>query len=195
MTGQRFGKLLVLKTLPAGRCVCLCDCGTEKTFNSASVRYGRSQTCGCSIRIHGQSSGARGRTATYRTWTRLRERCHNPNTDSFERYGGRGISVCSRWNSFANFLADMGEQPDGCSIDRIDVDGDYEPSNCRWATDKEQARNRSTNVLLEFDGRTQCVRAWEDEMGYPERLIKNRLATGWTVERAISQPVTRRFKK
>jgi len=88
-------------------------------------------------------------TSSYGTWSAMRRRCRNPNTVRYERYGGRGIKVCERWDSFANFFADMGEKPAGMSIDRIDVNGNYEPGNCRWATATEQSQNNNSNVKLE----------------------------------------------
>ena len=146
VTGQRFGKLTVVcksdKTSPAGALwICKCDCGGETITTSYKLRTGHTLTCGCSRYtdpyryVHGEAN----KTRTYKTWKDMRQRCRNPNSDQWEWYGGRGISVCERWDSFVNFLADMGDRPEGMTLDRINPDGNYEPSNCRWATAKEQA--------------------------------------------------------
>lgn len=157
LTGERFGRLAVIE--PAGRNArryvlwrCQCDCGTESVVIGADLRSGNTQSCGClaldarfarrgAAVSHGHSTLGR-RTRTYRSWESMRERCSNPNSVAWEYYGGRGISVCERWDSFENFLADMGERPEGMSLDRIDTNGGYYPDNCRWATAKVQMNNR-----------------------------------------------------
>lgn len=131
-----------------------CECGTEKTIAIGGLRRGTTVSCGCrksasavklgrSSRAHGESAPG-SKSAEYRTWEAMKARCGNPNHVGYPRYGGRGISVCDRWSgSFSVFLADMGRKPTPKhSIDRIDVNGDYEPANCRWATAKEQSANK-----------------------------------------------------
>lgn len=150
ITGQRFGRLVVLRRLGSAKYgestwLCRCDCSKNKVILGHSLRQGLTKSCGCLQRErasqtkkkHGAST-----TETYYIWAGMRTRCKNPKATPYKNYGGRGISVCERWNSFDNFLADMGERPPGLSIDRIDNDGNYEPDNCRWATQSEQTGNQ-----------------------------------------------------
>lgn len=116
------------------------------------------------------------------------ERCTKPYCADYARYGGRGIQVCARWRDFANFVADMGQPPAGMTLDRRDVNGHYEPSNCKWATSTEQNRNRRDNVLLTFDGRTAPMSAWAEERGIRKGTLWFRLQSGWDVERALTTP-------
>lgn len=113
----------------------------------------------------------------------MRRRCGNANDDNYRNYGGRGIGVCERWSAFENFLADMGERPEGTSLDRIDNDGHYSPENCRWASRGQQARNRRSNHLLEYDGRTWCMTDLAAHLNIPRHALDNRIRRGWTRDR------------
>ena len=125
-------------------------------------------------------------TRTYAIWKALKKRCSNPSDHNWVRYGGRGISVCDRWNAdFAAFLADMGECPPGRSIDRIDNDGNYEPGNCRWATSNEQARNKSTTQYLNVDGDLLTIPDCADKFGVAKQTIKKRIARGIPASTAV----------
>lgn len=156
LTGRSFGRLSVLglaERSPAGkvRWRCSCECGGSATVMTDALKSGKTQSCGClqkertadALRKHGDGSRAHGEAREYRSWMGMLTRCHNPRNPKYPRYGGRGISVCDKWRaSYATFLADMGRCPPGFSLDRIDVDGDYEPGNCRWADAATQAFNR-----------------------------------------------------
>jgi hypothetical protein len=119
------------------------------------------------------------------------QRCTNPNTESFQYYGARGISVCPQWlNSPAQFLSDMGPCPPGHQIERVDNDGPYAPNNCRWASSAEQSRNTSHTALITYRGETMCLQDWADRTGIRRETIRYRLNKGWSVERALHQPIS-----
>lgn len=127
---------------------------------------------------------------TYKIWCGVLSRCRTPSASGYANYGGRGISVCERWMSFENFFADMGECPDGGSIDRIDTNGNYEPGNCRWADRKTQNRNQRDIPRYEFDGQKKCIAEWADSTGIPSACLRNRIVNyGWDVSRALTTPV------
>jgi hypothetical protein len=121
-------------------------------------------------------------------------RCTQPGTAGYESYGGRGISVADRWMEFDNFLMDMGVRPSmNHSIDRLNTNGDYEPGNCRWATPKEQQRNKRSNLVIDFRGESKCLAQWADEFGLEWATLRSRLRHGWDVERALTTPLAQQF--
>jgi hypothetical protein len=206
LTGRRFGRLVVIgRAANKGRdaaWACNCDCGASLAVRGQALRTSNTRSCGC---LHREQLVARNEQAlprapkshgmsgsrTHKIWCGMRKRCSNPRARGFHNYGGRGIKVCVRWNSFQNFLADMGEAPDGLSIDRKDMNGDYEPGNCRWATPAIQSRNKRGNVNLSFDGRTQCLTDWAIELGVSMQTLHSRLADGWSATQALSLPVAK----
>ena len=126
---------------------------------------------------------------TYRSWRDMRARCEKPKLANWKDYGGRGIKVCDRWQSFENFLADMGERPAGLTLDRKDNEGHYCKENCRWATRKEQMRNRRPNRMITYQGRTLCMIEWAEQAGITRHTLKYRLNAGWSMQRALETPV------
>lgn len=124
---------------------------------------------------------------TYRSWVSMRQRCSNPAATGYENYGGRGISVCVRWDRFETFLKDMGIRPEGRSIDRIDTDGNYEPSNCRWSTPVEQAKNRRSSVIIEIDGEDRLAVDVAEEFGIPVSKILRRISEGKSQDEILSK--------
>lgn|ERR1700744_882378 len=184
LVGQKFGRLTVIRKI--GRAAtkvvweCLCDCGMHSQSPTGHLMSGKIRSCGCLKReqdrdrltTHGMST-----TRAFNVWMSMKHRCLNPKSTSYKSYGGRGIKICDRWMaSFENFFADMGEPPKGSSIDRFpDVNGDYEPGNCRWATVAQQAVNKRTNVLLTFGGKTLCLAEWSRELGIPTYSLQYRI--------------------
>lgn len=154
LTGQRFGRLVAIEVASRGRrrrWKCQCDCGQISVVIGSELRAGNSRSCGCAVRKHGHRLvGPRDqRSPTYNSWRAMISRCTHPSQQAYPRYGGIGIKVCERWQSFESFLADMGERPEGMTLDRIENYGNYEPGNCRWATDVQQSRNRRRLALNE----------------------------------------------
>lgn len=193
-TGERYGRLIVLKFSYRGKrreshWLCSCDCGRQHVVSWGNLRAGTTRSCGClhdevagdSRRLHGKTG-----TRTYGIWKALKKRCLNPSGPKWDRYGGRGITVCDRWKAdFSAFLADMGECPAGRSIDRIDNNGNYEPGNCRWATATEQARNKSNNRRLNIDGTLLTITECSEQFGVTVETIEKRIARGVPVSAAV----------
>lgn len=202
LTGRRFGRLVVERaverTTPAGKrrryWLCRCDCGSGSTAETSNLTSGNTTSCGCfrieKKRVTGRTHGGVG-TRVYSIWKSMIQRCTNPNNPRWMSYGGRGITVCADWQTFENFRRDMGDPPEGTSIDRIDNDQGYEPGNCRWATSQTQNRNRRSSRPMTFQGKTRTLSEWSEELGIPYFTIHARLRRGATDEEALSAPVRR----
>jgi hypothetical protein len=200
LIGQTFGRLSVAGVAPynghSKRWICVCDCGAVKYIATEKLASGHTKSCGClrreaiaefnkSKKTHGQSG-----TAYYAVWNTMIARCERPRHISYPQYGGRGIRVCQRWReSFEAFAADMGERPDGYEIDRRNNDGNYEPGNCRWVPQKANTRNRRVTPMHEHNGRRMALGDWAETTGIPYRKLKDRIRSGWSVERAINEPI------
>lgn len=193
LTGQKFGFLSVIESAGIGPCRkriwhCKCDCGGHCISTTGNLRSGTSSSCGCKRITAGKARRKHGRNQqdrTYRIWAAMRGRCHTKSNSKYADYGGRGIAVCEAWNSFEQFLKDMGEAPPGRSIERNNNNGNYEPGNCRWATQAEQSRNTRQSHWIECAGRKQVLVDWAAERGMTALLVYKRLKRGWSPEQAL----------
>jgi len=190
LTGQKFSRLTVISFAPTKKKMShwnvVCDCGTKTVVDGCNLKKGHTKSCGClqveRIKEHNTThNGCIDHPLEYGTWKGIKQRCNNINNHAYKDYGGRGITVCDRWlNSFENFLADMGRKPTPQhSLDRINNNGNYEPSNCRWATRTEQNRNTRANVRIMFQGEMRCLAEVAEISGLDIRIISTRLKRGW----------------
>ena len=201
--GTRFGRLVVLGESPVRKgsfvaWICRCDCGNRSVVAGVNLRYGHTLSCGCwklqriaeTKRTHGLSD----RVPEYKTWLSMRGRILNRNNPKYPQYGGRGITICPQWDDFAVFYGDMGPKPcPNHSLDRIDNDGPYSPENCRWSDAVSQSRNRRITRRISHDGTTLAVGEWAAIAGLSYAQLRKRLALGWSMERALSQPLIPRL--
>lgn len=176
---------------------CLCDCGTTREIAAYELVGGKSKSCGCNsivaITTHGKS-----RERIYRTYQGMKRRCFDKNDINYSRYGARGIAVCDEWlgeHGAENFIewAFKNGYDENLTIDRIDNNGNYEPSNCRWVTMKEQGNNRRTNAIYEINGETHTISEWSEITGIGYATLRNRFVNGWSLEEAITKPVEQKY--
>jgi hypothetical protein len=204
LVGEVFGRLTVIREVervnPRKRqFACRCACGAEVGVNLNKLRSGHTRSCGClhretilrNLEKRPTSKPRHGmnKSPEHRAWVHMRQRCSNPNKKEYPHYGGRGIKVCERWVSFEAFFEDVGPKPGpGYSLDRIDVNGNYEPKNVRWATQQQQIENTRVVRMVTINGKTQSQAAWAREMGLSKGCISRRLTAGWTIEESILTP-------
>lgn len=215
LTGRSFGRWRALSAQRGHRskryetfwhCVCepeLGGCGARGLVPGWQLLGGGSLSCGCLRReaaavatiTHGATRG-RSASPEFTAWLAMLGRCNNPNNNRFSYYGARGIRVCAEWaNDFAAFLAHIGPRPSPQhSVDRINVNGNYEPGNVRWASRVEQCRNKRSNVVVEFRGERRCISEWAECTGLPYYTVQRRLSWGWPVDAALTLPVGARLK-
>lgn len=198
--GESFLKPAGTKGKKRSHVQCQCSCGTVKTYQLANLKSGITRSCGCLNREfhtnHGHSP--RGKASPeYNSWKSMISRCTNPNAQGYEYYGGRGIKVCQRWQTFENFFADMGKKPSPQhSIDRTDNDGNYCLENCKWTTKKEQQNNRRSNRLITAFGKTQTMQQWADAIQVSRDVLRGRIDRyNWPVEKALTTPSKPRKKR
>ena len=199
LSGQRFGRLIAIKV--SGKALngnmmweCKCDCGNTTYVHSTSLVSGSTVSCGCyhRERVH-ETKYKHGETKTrlYRIWSGMFSRCYGSRPKFVSAYTSRNIRVCDDWKDYLSFRdwAKSNGYRDDLTLDRIDVNGNYEPQNCRWATQKTQQNNRTNNHLLTYNGKTQTMSQWADELGVRAMAIQHRIARGWTAEEALSIPI------
>lgn len=196
LIGKKFGKLTVIKLIRkprysgGGTWECLCECGKSKVYYASQLLGNDYKSCGCS-QFKGYPAHGKNGIPEHKVWQSMVGRCESPSNPNKHRYAERGITVCERWrNSFNSFYEDMGPRPTSKhTLERIDNDKGYEPGNCKWATRKEQGRNRSTCHYLEFQGEKLSVVEWAERIGVKPETLHGRLRNGWSVEKALTTPL------
>lgn len=164
---------------------CLCACGESVVVTQNHLNNGQVTSCGC--KNGNPESNFAKHKREYGVWAGMRDRCRNPHSTNWHKYGGRGITVCERWDDFRNFLADMGPRPDGMTLDRINNDGNYEPGNCRWATPEVQAFNTRRNRFFTYNGVTRSLTQWADAYGIKFGTLWQRIEKGWPIDIALTR--------
>ena len=197
--GDRFGTWTVLG--PTGRnqkYKCECDCGVQQDVRVYDLTKGKStmcKACATSVSKRGHGTAVSSKVSSeYNSYIHMIQRCHNEKNKDYARYGGRGITVCDMWReSFEAFYMSMGPKPEGYTIERVDSNGNYEPSNCRWASRAEQTRNKGDNIKVEIDGQTRTVSEWAKEDWCPvnAQIVYKRISRGWDPIRALKEPSNR----
>lgn len=198
LVGEKYGRLTVLKKLPERKrkCVmwlCLCDCGNTDEVTTSEIRSGKHLSCGCYQKERASETNSthrNSRTRLHRIWCAMIQRCENENHVGYGNYGGRGVRVCDEWrNSFHAFRewALCNGYSDELTIERLDVDGNYCPENCKWATRHEQMNNTRRTKYFEYNGEKRTLREWSNITGIPFTRLKGRLQRGWTIERALTE--------
>ena len=208
LTGKRFGRLTVIEKHNQDKWggwnwFGKCDCGNESIVSGGHLRGMKTKSCGCSRKESKNFSHKMTGSRIYSIWQAMKSRCYYDKNKRFKYYGGRGITVCDEWkNSFISFYEwsmkngyDENAERGQCTIDRIDVNGNYEPNNCRWATIKQQANNTRRNHFIEYNGKTQTVSQWANELGVEPDSIFNRLQKGFTEEEALTLKFYERRKR
>lgn len=206
LIGERFGRLVVEESAgidSSGHTTwkCKCDCGNVKIARGSHLKRGYIQSCGClAIDTLKENSTKHGleHTRLYRIWHGMLIRCHNPKSNRYHRYGGRGITVCDEWRynlqAFYDWALANGYR-DNLTLDRKDNDGPYSPENCKWSTYKEQLNHTSVNHFVTIDGTTKTVTQWAEENGIKISTVYTRLSRGWSIERAITEQPIKPGKK
>lgn len=188
ISGIKYGKLTCLSISHTVKKLyywnCICDCGNKAIISGSRLRSGHTKSCGCIVATQKGLSTS----PTYRSWQAMIQRCYDSKIPHYKRYGAIGIIVCDRWkNSFLNFLEDMGERPDGKTLDRINSSGNYELNNCRWLTYKQQGNNRRGNLILEAFGKKQTLQQWSDEYKVNRSKLRKRIfILNWEIEKALT---------
>lgn len=207
LTGKQFGYLTVLSRAENGsqgdtRWLCRCKCGNEKVILGKALRSGATVSCGCyhkEVVSKGQTTHGGSKSRLFTIWQNVKRRCYNQNYKFYSYYGGRGISMCDEWrNDFVAFRdwANANGYDDSLTLDRIDTNGNYEPSNCRWATRKQQMNNNRRNHVYEIDGVSKTIAQWCEEYSVPHERVRRRVVNeGWDILSALTTPPLKRNGK
>lgn len=207
MVGKRFGRLLVVErtndyvSASGGnhkKYRCVCGCGSYAEVLKEHLMSGRTRSCGCLRKENGKPTHREIHTRLYTIWGNMCNRCSNPNNPAWDRYGGRGITVCDEWKNYECFRdwAKGNGYTDELTIDRIDNSKGYNPSNCRWVDNYVQANNKRNNRLIEYNGQTKTLSEWARIIDIPYKTLHYRIVgLNWTVERAMTQPLRNTNKK
>lgn len=199
LVGKRFSRLVVLSETDRQdeqvRWLCVCDCGKETKIKTGKLNDSHTRSCGClqkettasTNRTHGYAFRG-NKNREYAAWINMKARCFNPNNDDYSNYGGRGITVCLRWKTnFKNFFKDMGKKPnEKMSLERLNPNKNYSPSNCCWATSKQQANNSRRNRSITFNGQTKTLAQWSEFNGVTYDKLRHRLNRGWPIKKAFT---------
>ena len=217
LTGLKFNRLTVIKLHHTQKIfrknkqiyenkyywLCKCECGNEKVIEGSYLRNNRIKSCGCLLSENGKNimknqkikeiitTHGKTHTRLYKIFAGMKRRCFNKNEKAYKNYGGRGIKICNEWLSdFMNFYnwAMANGYSDDLTIDRIDNNGNYEPSNCRWVNYKEQARNRRQNLLITYKGETHCLSEWAEIVKIDDKVLSYRLKNNWSIEKVLTTP-------
>lgn len=196
LEGQKFGRWTVLERAEkhpktgSSMWLCRCECGTEKVVSELSLVRGESKSCGC-LHKNSMTSHNKAYTRIYRIWGHLKGRCLNKKHHAYKDYGGRGIAVCDEWLNFEPFYdwAMSNGYKEDLSIDRINVNGNYEPNNCRWVTIKEQNRNRRSNKLITYNNETHCIAEWAEIYNINRKKLEKDIRQGMSLEDAIKKEI------
>ena len=215
MVGKRIGKLIVLEEVGAWNSQiwwrCRCDCGNEKVISGATLRRGKTQSCGCVYKSSRSEIAHKSIAKTkhgdsfsrlYFMWASMKARCENPNHPSYNNYGGRGVSVCEEWHNYLIFKRwaletgyDENAERGKCTIDRVDTNGDYCPENCVWSDMRTQSNNRRNTPIITINGETDSLSNWARKLGLPHSLLYSRYRRGWRGEELLSKGSGRRRRK
>lgn len=199
--GRKFGRLTVvaaerrrtgIRNTTAIYLKALCECGNTTERPHTAFTTGNTRSCGClhaeSVKTSSRTHGKRS-SPIWHIWQQMLQRCNNPSSGGYKKYGARGIQVCLEWHDFETFYADMGDRPEGMTLGRIDNDAGYSKENCRWETPAQQARNKRNTTMLVLDGKSVSLQDLADRHGVPARILRERLfRLGWPMEKALSTP-------
>jgi hypothetical protein len=193
ITGRLFGRLTPVSVVAKqGRrgafWLCECACGSRTTVSHTKIISGHTKSCGCynsEARAAKNYKHGQSKTKEHVVWMAMRSRCNNPHDKNYKNYGGRGITVCKRWDSYTNFINDMGQRPSGFSIERIDNSKGYSPENCTWASRRQQSLNKRTTVFVIYKGEKRPLVEVTSEADVSHLNVRRKLARGWSIERAI----------